>query len=525
MSEYRRFTYAAKMDGNIRIAKHHGIDHVVVPTIAIMEGVVWPYASETRELVLASELEKMDVRQWNGRPVTMDHPMHEGRAVAANDPSVLERYLFGYAFNAELKDKKLHLESWLSLDRAGKLGKDAEDVVRRAKNQDEIEVSVGVFIRPEETSGEYNGLDYEIIWRDITADHLAMLPKDTIGACSVEMGCGAPRVNRAARRVHVFMNENITIKEKVLPADKTLTQRVIDKFKLRTAAVVEVGQSSSELHGDLYNLLFAEEAAFAGIWDVFPEDKLVVYGVAPNDEFKLYRRKFDSVDGKTTLVGGRKEVEPVTRYETLGEAPAIASSHDCGCGGKKNMAVSKARVDALIASPKNGFVAAQAAVLESLTEEADATAPTPSPTPTPTAPPSPQSTPAPGPGSAPSPAPAPAPAPKQLSAAELEAEWRKSAPPAILSMLDDKIAQDAAERNVYVTGLKDQKVYTTDELTAMPLPDLRKVAQLAGVKTSSASAVVTDFALRGVPRAAALGDETVPAPKRLADAIGQKQSA
>ena len=48
------------------------VNRILMPMIneaafALMEGVVWPFASETRELVLASELEKMDVRSWNGR--------------------------------------------------------------------------------------------------------------------------------------------------------------------------------------------------------------------------------------------------------------------------------------------------------------------------------------------------------------------------------------------------------------------------------------------------------------------------
>jgi hypothetical protein len=531
MSVHRTISVLAKMNGEIRTASYGGVDHLILPTIAIMEGVVWPYASETKELVLASELEKMGIQQWNGRPVTMDHPFSAGRPVSANSPDVLERYLFGYAFGADLRDKQLHLEAWLNLGRVAMLGADAESIIKRAEEKQEIEVSVGVFMEPEEKHGTYTNAkgqksEYDIIWRNITADHLAMLPEGTIGACSVEMGCGAPRVTRAAagRRTHVFLTGAVDIKESNLAVEtKTLTQRVLEKFnKLRTAAVVETGQSSSELHNELYNLLFAEEPAFIGIWDVFPEDGLVVYGVAPNNEMKLYRRKFSSEDGKVGFSGGRKEVEPVTRYETMeaAEAPTI-SSHDCGCGGKKDMAVNKERIAALISSKKNGFTAASQAVLESMTEEQikaleDSDAAVPEATTTPTPGPTHTDNPAPSTPSTPS-TPTPKAEEKVLTAAEKEAEWRKTAPPAILSMLDDKVAQDKTERTNLMSALAGQKVYTAAELETMPLPDLRKVAALAGVPSGN-----TDFSLRGIPRVAAEND-AVPAPKRTVAYLAEHQ--
>lgn len=541
----------ARMDGEIRTAKFNDREHLVLPTIALMEGVVWPYASETRELVLASELEKMDVRSWNGRPVTMDHPMKNGSPSSANEPDVLDKYLIGTVFNAELRDKKLHVESWISVDRAMRVGADAQSVLRRAKNKEEIEVSVGVIIEPEEKHGEYKGLSYDIIWRNIVSDHLAMLPEDTIGACSVEMGCGAPRQARAAR-VHVFLKDNVSIKEKTMPApsaqeeaiktrQRSLRERAAELFGFRAAAN-EGDLSMNDLWSKLSSILYAEEPAFQGLLDIMPSENSVIYATMPESEFKTFRRKY-TVDGdnNVTLNGQRKEVQPVTRYETLEAEPLADVQPPCGCGGKQMSAEKKARVQALITSKKNGFTAASATVLETMTddqlkalEEADAAAPaqaagTPATTthPTPGAPdtgahPTPGTTTTPTPAPTPSTSDTPTPAPKTLSAAEQEAAWRKDAPPSIVQMLDDKIAQDTAERTATVTALKTkQAVYSETELTAMPLPELRKIAALAGVPRTIDTNVVTDFALRGVPRSAS-ADETVPAPRRLVDALGKK---
>jgi hypothetical protein len=537
----RQVTFLAKMDGELRTASHGGHEHLIVPTIAIMEGVVWPFASEVRELVLASELEAMDVRSWNGRPVTMDHPTWDGRLVPANDPKVLDRYCFGRVFEAEMRGKKLHMESWLDLNRADSMGSETQSVVRRARNHEEIEVSVGVFITAEEKTGVYNGVRYDHVWRNIVADHLAMLPEDAIGACSVDMGCGAPRAARAARaarHVHYFdiNSENIRIEERSMPdpvgEKRSLRERLIETFGFKTAKQ-EGDLSQSDLWRNLESLLYSNEPAFLGVVDVFPADEMVVYAVAPDNTLQTFRRKY-SVDGenKVSLGGTRKEVEPVTRYETLTdgeqvEEPVVTSAADCGCGGKK-MAVAKERITALINSKKNGFAVAHQNVLESMTEEqikaledADALQPdvqasTPQP-PTPTTPGQPAPSPAPAPSTPPPTSPTP---PKTLSAAEQEVEWRRTAPPTVLAMIDEKIAQDAAEKTSLITGLAGkQKVYSDSELTAMDLTGLRKLSALVGVESKP----VLDFSARGLR--SATDDNVVPPARSLKDALGEKKTA
>ena len=72
----------------IRTETFNGTDHLVVPLVAITEGVLWPSNAESPELALASEFGKYP-QSWDGRPVVMGHPLRDGTPVSANSPDVL----------------------------------------------------------------------------------------------------------------------------------------------------------------------------------------------------------------------------------------------------------------------------------------------------------------------------------------------------------------------------------------------------------------------------------------------------
>ena len=59
---------------------------------------------------------------------------------------------------------------------------------------DIIEVSTGYFADKLDESGEFEGEEYDGVQINLRPDHLAILP-NTIGACSVDDGCGFPRTN------------------------------------------------------------------------------------------------------------------------------------------------------------------------------------------------------------------------------------------------------------------------------------------------------------------------------------------
>src|SRR5262245_51571361 len=115
--------------GELRTATFDGRDHLVVPVVALVEGVLFAANAPSAELVRAAEFEKSP-DGWNGRPVLWDHPVLNGLRVSANEPLVLERMAFGQVFHTKVEDKKLLMEAWIDRARVAK-SREASEVLRR----------------------------------------------------------------------------------------------------------------------------------------------------------------------------------------------------------------------------------------------------------------------------------------------------------------------------------------------------------------------------------------------------------
>lgn len=183
--------------GEIRTAQYDGRDHLVVPVVAMVEGVVCAVNSDVPEFVPAEELAETP-QQWDGRGCFAGHPKDDGTQVTANTPRTLEKS-FGVIFNTVsakqiLKTRRLELQAWLNPAKAEQVGPEAVDVIRRLRSGERVEVSVGCYVETEEKDGEFGGLEYHSVWHNIVSDHLAFLNVGQEGACSIEAGCGAPRV-------------------------------------------------------------------------------------------------------------------------------------------------------------------------------------------------------------------------------------------------------------------------------------------------------------------------------------------
>lgn len=163
-----------------------GRPHLVVPVIAAPEGVM------NEALYTAAEW-KRSLPSWNGRPITIGHPFDaNGRPLSANSPD-MTKITLGHLYNVTF-DGKFRGEMWLDLDKARRLGGDAQTAVQRLEKGQTIEVSTGLFGDARENRGEWGGRKHtrEII--NILPDHLAILLYEQ-GACSIQDGCGAPRAN------------------------------------------------------------------------------------------------------------------------------------------------------------------------------------------------------------------------------------------------------------------------------------------------------------------------------------------
>jgi hypothetical protein len=178
---------AIAINGGTRYSLN-GRHHLVVPAIGIVEGVL------NGELVLRQDF-ACHVESWNGRPVTLRHPDDDGKPVSANSPDIIERFQIGTMFNAHLVGDRLRAELWIDAQKARTLGKDGVTLLERLENGTPTEVSTGYFRDLDPTLGDWDGVPYAGIARNIKPDHIAILP-DQVGACSLNDGCGTPRSNQ-----------------------------------------------------------------------------------------------------------------------------------------------------------------------------------------------------------------------------------------------------------------------------------------------------------------------------------------
>jgi uncharacterized protein DUF2213 len=166
-----------------------GEEYLVIPVVALVEGVVHASNASNPELVTLDAFKDSPVA-FNGKPLFLGHPVdRHGSPVAGSQPGVIEHSI-GYVFNTAVKAKKLMTEAWVNVKRALAQGDEGHDLVARIRAAQDIEVSVGIATDELEESGVYNGKQYADKWGPIAPDHLALLPAGVKGACSIEMGCG-----------------------------------------------------------------------------------------------------------------------------------------------------------------------------------------------------------------------------------------------------------------------------------------------------------------------------------------------
>jgi len=506
MKTLHTFVLAAKSNGQLRVATFQDREHIVVPVVMMVEGVVHAVNSPHPDLVLREEFSK-NFKGWNGRPVVGGHPYLHGEPISANDPTTLEANAFGSVFNTDVKGDRLVAELWIDPVRAAKPGSIGERALERIKSGDEIlEVSVGVFASTEKKPGVFKGKNYEGIWRDYVPDHLAVLAEGDIGACSVEMGCGAMR----AATVHLVTAGGIqALHQEVEVSNTSKSQSIKERFKsflasltaeLNTAA--DVGDS--DVRSALNRKLREVEPGFLGVEEVFSATNKVVYATMPSDKFTLVRRSF-TVDGADVSIGDDpEEVQFVQSFEPIAATEHATVKAACGCSGHvdSNNAVSTAsgealmtksdRINALIASKKLG-PALTATVLEAFTDEqltavekAAADAPEPAAV-----------VPAAQPVAA-----AAAPAIVAAASEQTTEQFINAAPAEVQEGLREAVRVTKERRTMLVSRLKasGRSDYTDAELNALTIHGLERLAKLAGVQMIAASDVPVDFSALGMPR-------------------------
>lgn len=519
MSIRRSFSIRGAVDtAAVRHATHKGKDFLVAPVVALIGDIVLRPLGSTGPEFVPAEVASHLPAAWNGRPVLTDHPSFNSEGGgSANVPSVLEEYHIGYVFNTQWDGTRLLMEAWIDTEHAKEMEGDALSVVTRCEAGEPVEVSVGCYVELAKESGvSPSGQKYDYKWLGLVSDHLAMLPEGTRGACSVEAGCGAPRLNK----------EEVNDMTKGVKKGSALSvfgQRVLEAMRLRAADGSATGESVNELWGNLNALLYNIEPGFMGVRDVFTETATVVYEVYRDEKYSLFQRTYAKDGDAYSLSADPQEVTVVMEYkplqsiETAEETTTtqLRAASGCTCSGdhaettQKEVANMKVKELAgrLIATKRLAFTEEDRPILETFSEArleallADAEKGEEKTTTTESK--------------------ANTEEPPVKTLAEREAEWLEGAPESFKRILADHEHRETEERTNLIAMLsKATKAYTSAELKEMSICGLRKLATALKVDTPAKK---VDFVGLAASKTGEDGPKAAPKPYDIALAAANKK--
>lgn len=311
---------------DVRNDTHLGKDFLVVPVVALMEGVFQGTLAEEPEYVPAAALEK-GVPSWNGRPVTLNHPEVNGELVSANNPDVLEDWQFGLTFNTQMKDGKLTTEAWLDKSRAESLDGEFLEAFEALENKETLEVSTGAFVIKQEGDGVFGGRSYSGSWDSVFPDHLAILSKGKIGACSVADGCGTMRTQDASPSLDTSSGAFYALvaeeDDDTIYTDMKAHAEGKHGGKFRSMVDKFLGQLGLKTNFSHSNIRTALEAALEKVHEVdwvyvtAVFDDSVVYERS-DEYYKLWQRSYSINDAGEIALGSEiTEVTPKLDYVPL----------------------------------------------------------------------------------------------------------------------------------------------------------------------------------------------------------------
>jgi hypothetical protein len=363
VSDAPRYVNLLGATGQIRAATFQERSHLVVPVVALVEGVLHPANTDAPEFVPAEVIGSAPIG-WNGRPVVVGHPQVGLEFVSANSPDILEKESIGLLFNSSFENGKLLLEAWIDKEKASKEGTEASKLISKIEAGEMIEVSVGALVSTQRKMGVYKGKQFFREWKSLVPDHLAFLKDGDTGACSNAGGCGAPRVACShlitAEGYQVVGDPPMANETEQEQPKRTLRERLLDIMKFRNN-MSEEDMSDRDLREALSRSL-SNEPGFIGIDSVFPADSKVIYAVATGEKILLFSRDYTFAKGEVKLASKKEEVQPVTRFE-----PVNAQSAGCGCANRGGAMDKAQRVNALISGGR--FLETDRTWLEQIPED------------------------------------------------------------------------------------------------------------------------------------------------------------
>jgi hypothetical protein len=321
----------------------------------------------------------------------------------------------------------------------------------------------------EDKEGFFNGKEYKKIWRNIVPDHLAVLPIGSQGACSVQDGCGAPRLNSEAQMNPTNQTNQTSQSVVNQPASnpalqencEACEQRVRDNTKKAIGAFLAKGGLQTNELSDV-DTRTALEAALGEAYDgngwcyilaVFSEKVVYTHFNPAEYSFETYQRSYSVAEGGAVSLGADvSEVRPETKYVPLVIAvdqPVTMEGNDMS---KQNQQAQAPASPAANAQPQAAAAAPAsqpAAPAESAQQAQQAQAPVQAAQPAANAEPK--------------------------KAASLD-ELRAMASPEVLKQLDAIIKAQSDRAAALIKSLEGKIGLSADELKALPMESLEKMA-------------------------------------------------
>lgn len=445
--------------GTTRFVTHNGRPHLVVPVVALMEGVIHAVNAESPEFVPLATLEKA-AKTWNSNPAVLYHPKRDGRQCSANSPDIIAAHGLGTIFNAKVTGKKLHCEAWLDIERTKQLH--PEMYARLLAGQTE-EVSVGAFVVTDDKPGIFNGKRYDASWVEAVGDHLAFLPGGR-GACSVEMGCGTFRTNAMRMLADHMELETECSAHEIIRALAPMVEGAQVVYEKRKKKDCPSCNGSGSLKGNPCETCDGTGKMRAASIQAKPD------GCSCHSSTDKGRTAAGTPQLKAASCGcnnhklGVRTMEKATRAELIAEL--VTDRYSGFRDGDESLleTASDARLEEFRAAADNRRAGERSTNrLESDLTNTQARLKV---------------------------------AEERLKTAEqspTEEEWLAKAPPFFKTLLDNHKAQEDATRASLISQLKDLGANTEEELKGMKTEQLKQLAAYARVE-------IPDFSGRGMPQ-------------------------
>lgn len=308
-------------------------EHLVVPVIAAQEGVM-------NDIFYPAELLSNTKQLWEDVPIRVNHAYDVyGNLVSARSLKREETQNIGRFYNISFKDNKLKGEIWVNIAKAEELGHG--DLITKFESGEMMEVSTGLVGGTTKKTGIFNNKSFTTEMTAIIPDHLALLP-DTKGACTIDEGCGAMRVN---------CDDNATPKEKFYNAFNMIKDKLGFKANIL---------SDHDIRSQLDKLMSIEarneagETIFSFIVDVFPD-----FFIFERKDV-LFKRDYSIVNDVVKLGVNTQEVVRKTSFAVVGNKDKLK--------GEKNMSKDEL-VLAIVANKSNSFAESDSKVLKEMNED------------------------------------------------------------------------------------------------------------------------------------------------------------